>query len=118
MRCVLIACLLAGCVGPGLFVETVGDGEGMVRSDPSGIECGDTCGMIMSGPVSLTAVPEYGSELAGWEGDCGGTDPACTVESVENVHVRARFVRVPHMLAVMPTANGGVVSMPAGIDCG
>jgi hypothetical protein len=118
MRLLLIMFVVVGCAGPAVFVETTGDGDGLVRSDPDGIECGDTCGMLASGTVTLTAVVETGTEFAGWDGACTGAETTCTVDVAEDVHVGARFVLIPHMLEVTHTKGGSVSSMPFGIECG
>ncbi len=116
MRLLLIAPLLVGCVGPALFVDTVGDGKGVVYSDPAGIECGGRCAMVTSGRVTLAATPAIGSTFVGWDGACTGTD-TCEVDMVDDVEVTARFELDSHLLTIIPSEGGSVYSR-SGIDCG
>lgn len=57
-----------------LTVEKAGAGEGTVRSEPSGISCGDRCHAIFPTGTSLRLLgePTSGSYLSRWEGaeDC------------------------------------------------
>jgi hypothetical protein len=60
-----------------LTVGKAGTGDGVVRSDPPGIDCGSQCGAEFSAgtPVTLTATPDTSSRFTGWNGACAGTDP-------------------------------------------
>ena len=75
-------------------------GEGYVRSDPAGIDCGQTCDATFATGVSarLVATARAGSTFDGWSGDCSGTDD-CVLpgagDASHMVHVSAKFVAVP-----------------------
>ncbi|MCX6405064.1 MAG: PEP-CTERM sorting domain-containing protein [Actinobacteria bacterium] len=58
---------LAGVQTPLLNVSMSGDGTGLV-SDGNGIGCGDLCSgaFAVGASVTLTAVPDQGSHIAGW----------------------------------------------------
>ena len=66
-----------------LSVTKSGTGYGTVSSNPSGINCGNTCsGSFSSGTlVTLTATADTGSAFSGWSGDCSdcGTNRTCDV---------------------------------------
>ncbi len=105
----------------GLFVTLSGDGTGKVVSSP-GINCGTDCDEpFCSGtPVTITAVPETGSVLTQWTGECTGTDPSCTVEMNGEIHVAAVFS--VDDTTVCPDCSGSAVSLtnmdfPPGMDC-
>ena len=69
-------------------------GEGTVRSDPAGIDCGAACSTELAPltPVTLEATPASTSVFLGWEGDCAGTGPcALTMDGAKRV--TARFAR-------------------------
>lgn len=58
-----------------LTVNKVGNGTGVVTSNVSGINCGNTCSADYAGRkvVTLTATPGTGSRFTGWSGACRGT---------------------------------------------
>ena len=101
---------------------TVGKtGSGTVTSNPAGINCGATCSASFTtgASVSLGAVPATGFVFSNWTGACTGTG-ACTVTMSAARSVTAVFVPVSFALTVAKagTGQGGVLSAPAGIDCG
>jgi hypothetical protein len=59
-----------------LTVKKGGAGSGSVTSQPLGIDCGETCGLLLArgSQVTLKATPNAGSVFAGWSGDGSGTD--------------------------------------------
>jgi len=120
MNRALLLLLVAGCeIGPAIYIERSGDGEGEVTSDPDGLHCGDDCAMIVDdGTITLTATPGARSQFAGWSIDaCASTEP-CTLELTADTHVTARFELASHSLTVMRSGSGtGLVRGP-GIDCG
>jgi hypothetical protein len=56
-------------------------GEGVVTSQPSGINCGTQCttDMVADTLVTLTATAKPGSKFANWSGACTGKKPTCVV---------------------------------------
>jgi hypothetical protein len=73
-----------------------GTGRGIVRSSPSGINCGVSCSwqsarFSRGTTVTLTATPESGSVFVGWSGACYGKSPTCSVTMNYNQNVVARF---------------------------
>lgn len=83
------ACLALDSGNPVLTVNKTGTGDGLITSDPAGINCGATCsaGFPETTSVQLSAVADLGSEFIGWGGDCNetgsvtlDTDKTCTAE--------------------------------------
>lgn len=108
----------------GLSVDSRGNGDGAITSDPAGIDCPDACefGFDRDIMVTLAATPEEGSVLARWERDCSdaGSAPTCTLTMDAAKRARARFVQEGETLTVnrAGTGTGRVTSEPSGIDCG
>jgi hypothetical protein len=75
-----------------LSVSKTGLGSGTVTSNPSGINCGNTCSKsFASGTgITLTATPASGSTFDGWSGSCSGTG-TCNVSMTQARSVTARF---------------------------
>ncbi|MBE9563235.1 MAG: hypothetical protein IMF12_10280, partial [Proteobacteria bacterium] len=63
-----------------LTVTKVGDGNGIITSNPAGIDCGNNClfSYTENTQVTLTAIPEF-SNFNGWEGGCSGTESTISV---------------------------------------
>jgi Divergent InlB B-repeat domain len=59
-----------------LLLKPGGDGNGVVRSDPPGINCPRACSATFGfeRAVSLVAEADAKSIFLGWSGDCDGTD--------------------------------------------
>jgi hypothetical protein len=112
---------VAGPVPTTLTVEKAGEGAGTVISDPSGIDCGDTCSADFLGGVTLKASPDVGFE-ATWAG-CDEVDPItnnCTVLMTEAKTVTAIFSEPPPRILTVEldgVGTGTVTSDPDGIDC-
>lgn len=115
-------------VTPTTFVLNVsvgGTGSGSVTSNPSGINCGDTCtSNFNSGTlVTLTATPNSFSTFEGWSGSCSGTT-GCVVSMSAARSATANFstplvpIVFPLTVTVGGTGTGTVLSNPAGIQCG
>jgi hypothetical protein len=109
-----------------LTVSKTGTGAGTVTSNPSGIDCGNTCssGFEAGSQVTLTAAAAAGSTFAGWSGGgCSGTG-ACAVTMDDAITVTARFDQPPPPQTFTLTVNksglgqGTVTSSPGGINCG
>jgi hypothetical protein len=104
-------------------------GQGSVTSDPTGIDCGDTCRYdYQSGlSIALTATPDNAWEFEGWRGHCDETgkvvlDGEFNFKQCRAVFVEASIVAEAGLeskaLALEITGNGTVTSQPTGIDCG
>ena len=105
-----------------LTVET--DGDGTVTSEPTGIDCGEDCSEAYDKDteVTLTATPEAGWALKGWEGDCQSTDSDTTntvaVTMDTDKTCKASFVFMPITLTVDKVGEGTITSEPESINCG
>ena len=109
----------------GAFSLTVtGNPFGVVRSEPSGINCGVSCdrAFVAGTQVTLTALALGLGQFDGWGGDCAsaGTASMCTVTMDADRSVTADFSSSAFPVQVRTVGNGEgrVTSMPAGIDCG
>jgi len=109
----------AGAPRP-LLVEKAGDGGGIVRSVPAGIDCGALCSHRYAAGtlVALTAVPAAGSWVSGWTGCDSAEGNRCTVGVTTSRRVAAVFSRISYPLTVVNDGAGRVLSMPRGIHCG
>jgi hypothetical protein len=76
-----------------LTVATAGDGQGIVVSDPPGIDCGTDCDESYNAGtrVTLRAIPTAEDRFARWTGACTGTAETCTVEMSAAASVTAEF---------------------------
>jgi hypothetical protein len=88
--------LAAECVTGGgsvaLDLSLEGGGGGLVVSEPSGIDCGESCSASFpsGSQVSLTATPEPSSWFMGFQGDCDGRS-TCQLTLNAPTTVRASF---------------------------
>lgn len=75
--------LLAGNSTHELLISLAGAGEGLVTSEPSGIDCGNDCAQEYDEGtvVTLTPIPEGDSLFGGWSGDPDCTDGQVTMTS-------------------------------------
>lgn len=75
-----------------LAVSKSGTGSGTVTSQPSGIDCGNTCtaDFGISETVTLAATPAPGSEFVGWSGACSGSS-GCSMAMDVARNVSAQF---------------------------
>ena len=98
-------------------------GNGTVRSDPGGIDCGNTCqGNFDQGrQVAFDAIPNAGAQFNGWGGACAvahrNTRCVITIPAT-SVTITASFGPPPVQLTVSKTGRGSITSSPAGISCG
>lgn len=94
-------------------------GNGLVTSNPTGINCGPTCAAEFAGgmKVTLAAKPDAGYSFTGWLGDCTGTTCTLTMNAAKSV--TALFSNATtHRLTVTKAGYGlGAVTGP-GIACG
>ncbi|MBV5310843.1 MAG: DUF1566 domain-containing protein, partial [Chromatium okenii] len=103
-----------------LTVTTVGNG--IVTSDPNGINCSSTCSANFNDGTSVTlfAVGTAGYRFSGWSGACSGTGD-CIVTTDAAKSVTAIFTTIPtYTLTVIKNGidSGTVTSDLTGIDCG
>ncbi|MDC4223902.1 MAG: PA14 domain-containing protein [Candidatus Manganitrophus sp.] len=104
-----------------LTVTKSGSGEGVVRSSPAGIDCGNDCSETYDHNtlVFLTATSSSDSEFSGWSGACSGGAATCSVRLDAAKTVTANFTRrFTLTVAKAGTGAGTITSSPAGIDCG
>jgi photosystem II stability/assembly factor-like uncharacterized protein len=94
-----------------VLISKVGDGDGVITSNPAGLDCGTTCtaSFYLGRPVTLTATPGAGSNVAGFSIGCSSTTSTCqftpTVE--EDVQVLVNFGRGgPTISQPVCTASG------------
>ena len=96
-------------------------GNGTVKSNPAGIDCGAVCSADFAAdtPVTLTAVPHANYTFQGWLGACSGT-AQCVLNMDGGKSLSATFVTaLPRRnLTVTLTGLGTVVDPTGRIDCG
>lgn len=82
------------CTNPTVRVVKIGAGDGLVISDPPGIECGGRCeaSFPIQQNVRLRATATDGSYLKGWPGACASAT-TCLVEPGPRQEVTVRFER-------------------------
>ncbi len=71
-----------------LAVTKAGTGDGLVSSSPAGIDCGDTCSILLkeNSSITLTATADGDSIFTGWSGACSGTaDCMVTMDAAKTV---------------------------------
>lgn len=92
-------------------VNKAGAGNGTIRSNSAGIDCGATCNgqFPQSSTVTLTAAPDPRSVFAGWSGDCSGSD-LCSLTG--NATVTATFNLAPPSPAPSDNVGGGCTLAP------
>ncbi|MBF0388118.1 MAG: cadherin-like domain-containing protein, partial [Candidatus Omnitrophica bacterium] len=110
-----VAAVNAAAVPPAAMYTLTVNKAGLGVVSGGSIECGAVCTaeVARSGVVTLQAVPDDGSEFAGWFGDCSGLK-SCTVTLSEDRSVTAMFVASPVIaLAFAAAAPEAVVPEPA-----
>lgn len=80
---------------PGSHRVTVtkgGTGNGVVTSQPAGIDCGGACIADFPEGTTITLLPQgQGASFSGWGGACAGQNGACKLTITANVSVTANF---------------------------
>jgi galactose oxidase-like protein/glyoxal oxidase-like protein/List-Bact-rpt repeat protein len=102
--------------GRQLTVSGVGTGNGVVTSNPAGINCRITAGAAATTgctalfdqgvDVTLTPNPAGGHSFAEWGGSCSGTG-TCTVRMTAVRAVSARFRKGPFIVKISSGTPGG-----------
>jgi len=123
----LCACGGGASIGPEtppatvqLSVQDTGVGQGLISSNPAGIDCGKTCSASFpeGTQVTLSASPVGNSVFAGWVGACSGLS-ACKMTLTQNASVSATFNANPTLAVTLSgPGQGSVASNPSGINCG
>ncbi len=74
-------------------VDKTGDGNGVVTSSPSGLDCGGTCGaeFFPGTMVELSATPAAGSVFSGWSGESCEGEQTCRLTMTSDKTVEAEF---------------------------
>ena len=90
-----------------LAVNKVGNGDGVISSQPAGIACGSNCSSAFpfGTAVTLTPTPNSGSVFSGWSGACS-SHATCTVPISQTESVTATFTLVTHTLSVSLDGDG------------
>lgn len=101
-----------------LSVRVGGSGDGLVTSEPAGIDCGDDCTETfdIGTTVRLRAVERTGVRFLEWTGACSGGSE-CVVELNDDETVIAIFERGV-ALDVATVGEGMVWTQDRTIDCG
>lgn len=98
--------------------------NGKITTQDGHIDCGTTCTKDYDAgtSVSLNAIPDSGFSLAGWTGDCTGTEPtlALTLDSAKTCSATFQATSVGATLTVQKqgTGAGTVTSNVGDINCG
>jgi hypothetical protein len=103
---------------------TTSPNNGIITSEPAGINCGATCTMpyLENTVVTLTPTPNDGFIFTRWSGDCAS--PTAQLPVVMNAPkiCMAHFVTVPppgsHYLTVVKTGEGTISSDVGDLNCG
>ena len=96
-------------------------GEGLVTSQPRGIECGAACSAQFENgsQITLHALAANGYQFTGWNGACNTSTSSCLVSMNSNQNVSANFDALPKYVLNVAKVNTGIVnSSPDGILCG
>jgi hypothetical protein len=99
-----------------LTISGLGNGDGVVTSSPTGINCRITAGKAGStgctklfnqgANVTLTARPASGHAFGGWGLPCTGTG-TCTIKMNASRTVSATFRKGPFSVSITSTPGGG-----------
>jgi hypothetical protein len=91
-----------GVVGDNYDIAVVKPTGGFVTSDVGGIDCGfipgldkascDAIGVSWATTTTLTAMPAEGYRFVQWAGECGGTEPTCTLVGTGHSYAWFRVV--------------------------
>ena len=75
-------------------VAKAGAGSGTITTDPSYINCGDSCetSLEYGAELAVIATPDAGSKFSKWSGACAGQGATCHIILTENMTTTATFV--------------------------
>ena len=96
-------------------ITTAGVNPGIVTSNPVGINCGGSCkyGFANSSTVTLTAIPQSGTEFGGWSGACSSLSTTCTVSLSAAKTTVASFVAIGAAPTATPTPSASATPSPS-----
>ena len=99
------------------------DGNGTIKSVPTGIDCGTSCNAAFQKNTSVTlqASPNPTFRFKNWSGDCSGSKTSiCDLDLTKDMQVSAYFESaVPQKALTVTTKGSGTVYDSFGlIDCG
>ena len=106
-----------------LSISKTGTGDGTVTSNPSGIDCGNSCQAQFSDgtTVILTATPSQGSVFSGWGGDCSscGTNTYCIVTLTTDLNCTAQFDinQPPQINSFTASPSSGTAPLTVNFTC-
>ncbi|MEX2541095.1 MAG: Ig-like domain-containing protein [Trueperaceae bacterium] len=126
-----LAVLVAACGGPGSnggapdpaegsFSLTITvQGPGAVEAEDLELTCSDECTALVGAGANLELIAQAngGNGFVGWQQDCAGNDPSCSVEMRENLTVRAVFAENVLGLQVSGDGRGSVRVVPPDVIC-
>jgi hypothetical protein len=96
-------------------------GDGLITSDPAGLDCGATCGAYFDpgSLVTLTASPGADSYFPGFgSAYCPVDASTCTLQMIRDYDIVAFFLPKPGIdLSFAGTGTGSVSSTPSGMNC-
>ena len=113
-----------------ISVDKDGNGDGLISSDPAGINCpagtctSDSAMFPFGSPVILTATADDNSVFTGWlgTGSCTGNSATITVDADMDINCTAQFVLIQFPLNVTlsgnPDGDSEVRSADGNISCG
>ncbi|NEX17213.1 MAG: hypothetical protein C1943_11410 [Halochromatium sp.] len=76
-----------------LSIKKLGRGQGLISSEPPGIDCGQDCveRYLDGTDLVLLATPIDGAVFRGWSGDCNVLEPTCRITMDKSRNVNAFF---------------------------
>jgi len=105
-------------------VEKKGSGDGLVLSEPVGVDCGSQCSapFDLGAKVTLSATPNGDSEFTTWSGKCEGLTTSTSVTMEEAKTCDANFALLSpegeqNLTVIIKGGDGAITSQPVGLDC-
>jgi hypothetical protein len=98
-----------------LTVAKTGAGDGVVTSDPAGIDCGSVCSadFLFGTAATLLAFPDVGSSFGGWHGIACNGIVGCTFILTQPVTVTASFAAACIDTVEAPSGSWQTAAGPA-----
>jgi hypothetical protein len=111
---------VGSCGGAALSVVVGGTGTGRIVSNPSGIDCPNTCGTMfaLGTQVLLSPNASPGSTFAGWSGDSACGTSSLTMNGNHACTATFTASAAAYTLAVFKAGSGTVTSSDGSINCG